>query len=117
MGTVNDYIGIAIDTVEVTIANTETISGAGFFAGLGLVGIIFPAGMDGTTIGFEVSDDNDTFSILEDNASAPITVSVNSSGQAQPLTPADFVAWKFVKVTSDSAETPAKVIKLIPYRV
>jgi len=117
MGEVNDYIGTSIDAVEVTIANSATISGAGFFAGLGLVGIIFPDGMDGTTIGFEVSEDNVTFEILEDNASAPITVAVTTTGQAQPLKATDFVAWKYVKVTSDSAESPAKVIKLIPYKV
>ena len=117
MADVNDFVGTLIAPVTVTIPNGETISGAGFFAGLGVVGIEFPSGMDGTMIGFEVSTDNTVFSVLEDNTSTAITIIVDSSAQAQPLTPIDFVAWPFIKVTSDSAETPTKDIKLIPYKV
>ena len=61
-----------------------------------LVGYSFPAGLDGTSLSFEVSHDNVTFQALE-NEDGAIALTIAASKSYGLDNPSRFMAWRYVK--------------------
>ncbi len=97
---------------SVTIANGATTSGVIDLDGLGLVGMIMPAAFTGTTVTFQISDDNVTFYDLYNTNNTALSATV-TQGRAYLFVPGDFVGVRFLKVKSGSTEGGARVIKLV----
>lgn len=96
---------------SVTIANGATVSDSHYFGDEVLSGIVTPASMTGTTLTFQVSDDNTTFFTLYDSTNVAISVTISSS-RAYALNPLDFIGWQYMKIVSGTAETGAKIITI-----
>jgi hypothetical protein len=99
-------------TETVTISSSGTVSSAVDVENLSVVGIIMPATFTGTTITFQVSDDNSTFQALYNANNTAVSMSV-TQGRSYGLVPGDFAAWRYIKVVSSSTEGTARVIKLM----
>ncbi len=96
-----------LSTMTATIAAAGSLSAAVDLAGRGSpVGLLMPAAWDAAVITFAVSNDGVTYRNLQQQLGAgeySLTVDVD---QALPLDPADFVAWRYIKVRSGTAAAP-----------
>lgn len=97
----------------VTIASGATISDAAQIEGATLIGLILPAEFDGTTLTFQVSQDNATFVPLsKDTDGAAYSLAAGAS-KAYSLDPALFLPWAYVKLVAGTAQTGASVVTLL----
>jgi hypothetical protein len=96
----------------VTIASSGTTSGAIDLQGLGLVGIIMPAAFTGTTISFQLSNDNTTFYDVYNTDNVQLKVTV-TQGRAYLLTPGDLIGVRYLKIKSGSTESGSRTITLL----
>lgn len=103
-----------ITAINATIADSATVSDVVKIYGNTLCGLILPATVEGTTIGFQVCDTEDgTFVTLKDINNTAIEVTVTATtAAAYPLNPQDFAAWPYVKLVVAS-QTGESVIKCL----
>lgn len=112
-----DYSPVMIDKKEVVIPlNDNTSSYLNLRAGT-LTGLEMPAGIDGDTISFQVSNDGQTFKDLYDESGNEVFVNVGTD-RIIKLNPADFLCAKFVRICSGTSmnltnQTAERVIGLI----
>jgi len=100
------------DTIDVTIANSGTVSTAASLNGMRLVGIITPAALTGTTLTFQASIDNSTFLAMYDEDGALISTVDSTSDWIVPNF-VDFIGIPYRKVVSGSAEGGERTITLV----
>lgn len=103
-------------TSTVTIANTETTSGAADLGEMAVVGIQTPASLTGTSFSFLASADNSTFVEVRKVDGTVYTLTVTSS-KYYVVPPADLAGIRYLKIVSGSAETGAKVISILQRQV
>jgi hypothetical protein len=102
----------------VTIASGQTVSDAERCDDATIVGIVTPAALTGIAFTFQVSADSTngtdgTFVPLRATpGGAALSFTVAAAGAYQ-VDPVNFMAWKWVKVVSGSAEAADRVIALI----
>ena len=101
-----------IETIDVTIANSGTVSTAANLLGMRLVGIITPAALTGTELTFQASTDNSTFTAMYDENGAAIAVTVAASRWTVPVF-TSFLGVPYLKIVSGSAEAAERTITLI----
>lgn len=105
-------ISQGINTIDVTIASSETTSGVADFGDLTLSGITLPA-MTGTSVTFQVSADGTNFYTLHDSTKTALSVTCDGTARAFYLEPTKFAGYRWIKVVSGSAEGAERTIKLI----
>lgn len=101
---------IAQRSGTVTIANGETVSTAFDARGFASFGAILPAAFTGTAMTFQVSNDNTTFTALN-NSSGAVSLTV-AQAKAYAL-PADLKPWRYFKLVSGSAEGADRTITVV----
>lgn len=112
MGTVDQYTSLVIQTLDATISNGQTKSNSINMSGTLLKTILLPAAFTGSTLTFEVSEDNSTFLPYYNINNMPVTIDI-STGRAYGLGAIDFYSIKYLKIVSGSAEAAERTIKLI----
>ena len=91
-----------------TIASGQTVGVAFDTEKATLVGLQFPT-MTGTTMTFQVSADNTTYTALKDTAGASVSITIAST-TAISIDRAVFQGWRWIKLVSGSAEGAARSI-------
>ena len=97
---------------DVTISSGQTASSSVDLLGRGLVGMILPAAFTGATITFQMSTDNSTFYAIYNTSNTQLSATV-TQGRAYFFTPGDFIAARYLKLVSGSAEGADRTITLI----
>lgn len=100
-----------VDTEIATIAAAGSLSGAVDLKGRMLAGIVMPAAWTAASLTFQVSLDNTTFVNLYadqglSGTSTEYTIATAAS-YGHSLGGVDWLAWRYVKVRSGTAGTPA----------
>ena len=67
------------DFTTLTVASGQTVSQYLELGGYDLLGITVPSNFDGTTIGFQVSPDGTTFSVVNDGESGDLSITCAAS--------------------------------------
>jgi hypothetical protein len=107
-----DYLNNITYETTVTIASGATTSGAVDLLGMVLVGIIMPSAFTGTSITFQASPDNSTFTAVYNSAGTQLTATVSTS-RTILFSPGDFVGVRNLKLVSGSTEGGSRIITLI----
>lgn len=97
--------------ISAIIASSGTVSNSIDTSGTSIVGYILPSSFTGTSITFQVSNDNDTFVELKDTNGNDITHIV-AQNTAVAISPLDFAGWRYVKFVSGSTEGAERVINI-----
>ena len=91
----------------IDISESTTVSTVIDLEGKLLVGIVFPAAFEGTTLTFQVSHDNVTYQALYDDGGTAVSVTTAASrsvgmtaAKAEALAP-----WRYVKLVAGTAQT------------
>ncbi len=92
-----------LETIEVTIANGASLSGAAALAGKAVVGILGPAAWTAAAMSFDVSVDGTTF-VPYCSQTAEVSIASAVIATAAPrffgLSPAEWIGFHSVKVRS-----------------
>jgi hypothetical protein len=99
------------DTAVITTSTSQTVSSAVDLGGTTFVGIYTPATLTSTSISFQASHDNITFSPVENGSGSAISITVSGS-EYVPLNPADFAGVQFIKVIAGSNEAADRTFTL-----
>lgn len=95
---------------EATVADSGTVSTAVDIGGYRYVGVVVPAGFEGTTITFQVSADGTTYVPLEVAAGTAVSFTTNASSGfslGDEIRP-----WAYMKLVCGTAQTGAAVFQL-----
>ena len=129
-GTTIVYVGMGVDidglsswpqTVDVTIANGESLSGAVDLNGMALVGLIMPAAWTAANLTVALSIDNSTYNNLYDSNGNEYLITAAASRRI--IVPAsDLPAVKWLKIRSGTsgaavAQGGARVITLLARQI
>lgn len=68
-------------------------------------GLIVPATVNGTSLGFVVSDDGTTFTTLRDSSNAAIGLTITSATATAVALPPELFAFNYFKITCATAQT------------
>ncbi len=101
-----------IERTEVVIANTATVSSIAVIIQQSIVGFILPAGLAGTAITFQVSQDGITFVPLHGENGTAFTLTAAAS-RAIHVDPAIFLPWSHVRLVANAAQTGSMTIILM----
>lgn len=88
-----------------TIANGASLSSAVDIDGSALVGIVVPATFTGTSLTFQMSHDDTTYSNLYDETGTEVTVTISTSRYIR-LNPSDWMGCDALKVRSGTSGSP-----------
>lgn len=100
----------------VTIAGGATASSAAYLEDFVLCGFITPAAFTGTSVTFQGSLDNSTFTTIYDYTNTVIGVSTVVTSRAYSLNVIDFLGWPYIKIVSNGAEGAARDVILLSTR-
>lgn len=100
------------NTLTVTIASGQTVSGAAFMAGCRLVGLIFPASLTGTTFTFQAGADGVAYSALYNTSGAILTTVVGPSRYVV-FNASDFAGIAYLKLVSNASEGADRIVTLV----
>lgn len=103
------------DSLNATIAASQTVSDAIDLLGTFLVGLIIPANFDGTQVQFEGSRDGTNFVPLYNTSGSRLTVTVTAATlTGVSICPQDFAMWRYIKLVSVTTQaTTSSVIGLV----
>lgn len=98
--------------VAATISNGTTTSGSIDLQGRGVVAIIMPAAFTGTSISFQISIDNVTFTDCYNTSNTQLTCTV-TQGRAYLFNANDLVGIRYLKIVSNASEGADRTLTLI----
>lgn len=105
-----DFQARLCNDIVVEIADSATTSSVADLNGTSLVGILIPAGFNGTAITFQVSSDNETYYNYYNAAGTLVSVTVAAS-RAVGFQATDFAGFRFLKVVAGTSQTgPSELI-------
>ena len=111
MASVNNFTDVDC-YLPVTIASGATASDTLDIVGLSVCGFVLPATFTGTAVTFQTAiSPTATFQTLYDTTNTAIGATV-TQGRNYSVNPANFAAWRYVKIVSGSAEGGARTIYL-----
>jgi hypothetical protein len=97
-----------VKTTTVTIADTASLSSSFDLSGARVaLRITCPAGMEGTSLTFACSDDNDTFVNAYDKYGIELTFTVAASRSIVLTEPALFAGARYWKIRTGTSGTPS----------
>ena len=104
----------SLQTVSATIANTATKSGAVATGGMALVGIYMPAAFTGTTITFEVhNQETGTYNPVKKSDGTALTYTVDNAAVSYvAIDPSYFYGVFYLKVVAGSAQGASRTLTL-----
>jgi len=97
---------------NVTIDSGSVTSSGGALGGTDLVGILFPAGMQGSTASIQASVDGTTYVDVYAKAGAQLQTSVGASRYTY-LTPDDQVRTGWVRLIAAVSQTASRTVTLV----
>lgn len=111
MASINNFTDVDI-YIPVVIASGATASAAVDIVGLSVCGFSLPAAFTGTAITFQTQIPQTTlWQVLYDSTNTAVGATV-AQGRNYSLNPANFAAWRYVKIVSGSAEGADRTIYL-----
>ena len=96
--TINMYQQDKIETKTLTISSGESVSDALDLRGKTLIGLIMPSALTSTSMNFELSVDNDSFSDMYDTDGNKIAITVASS-RFISIDGTDFYSARYLKLS------------------
>lgn len=101
----------------IDVSDSATVSQAVNLEGATLCGFILPATFTGTTITFQIADEEGgTYVNLYDKTNTQVSFSV-TQGRGYSVDPALFACAQFIKLVSGSTEGADRVIKLLVRKI
>lgn len=99
-----EHAQIELDTVTVTIANGQSLSGSADLIGMKVIGIAMPSAFTGSSLTFQGSVDGTTFGDVyyEDSE---LSISCGASRMIG-IDPIKLLPWRWVKVRSGTSGSP-----------
>lgn len=102
---------------DFTIADSATTSNLRDMKDGTLVGLIIPAGMEGTSLTFLASLDGVTFTQMYTTSGTPMAVVIDATTRWVAIPPSDFPGPRFLKLVASAVQSGAAVITPVIQRV
>ena len=101
----------------VTIANGATTSEEFHLGPFTITAIEIPAGMEGTSLTFEVGSSSGSTAPLKDQTNSAVTIVHDTSAAVFAVDANDFLGFSYAKIISSLAQTGDAVIRVYGYTV
>lgn len=97
MATPASRIGSELEKIDVVVASGASLSAAAFVNDWGLVRVVLPASITGTSMTFQASYDGTTYNNLYDQYGNEIVITVAAS-RSIVVDPTQFIGFRYLKV-------------------